>query len=647
MNMPCIRFSAFTTDVVNEEFKEKINKALGMRYRHPTWRSLSLYPWMNEMASRLSEVYTTLEIEYTTSRRTLKDYPELFQDYGSRILVLGKPGIGKTTFTHKIGLDWAEKVFENFRSVFIVKLRDLHPDQTICNAIALQHHQFSPETIHEYLVQSEENSVLLILDGLDEIDLKKYPQVNRILRGQDYPSCCVMTTSRPHVALEIKDYMDCIANITGFSKESALKYISHIIPDPDARREFFKLLQARQMLDMYKIPIILQALALLFPGEQELPETYTITYEQLVGLIYLEKLKDGNTRLSEEDIEAAMEETNKLAFDCLMKDQLVFPTDSITNPDVLLLGLLSVTKTATPHGKKSLAQFAHKTLQEYAAGGHVATEYINGRPAAWEKVKSAFTELFTPTEKSTRKRKRKTNQNGQFADVADQHINTISATVKFIEAIMRNPEASIRKMAKIMLDKGFYDEDPDLSTLRQALKNLEETRDFTEQEFNALFDYGMHFVSSADDEQKKKLKQRASNLLNNNFGAQKLATILSLMTTCMQNDQDGAIEVLATTVQSFFSSTTMVSPREATKSAKWLQDQVNSMKILLRFILGKLRAHRTPAEQILKEVAGLLLDHAYDRSSGEVMSFHFIRQYLLDLMSEAGFPTNSRLMLFT
>ena len=208
---------------------------------------------MNEKTSRLSEVYTTLEMEYATSRRTLKDYPELFEEHDSRILVLGRHGIGKTTFTHKIAYDWAHKEFDNFKSVFVVKLRDLHPDQSICNAIALQYKKFqlSPEAIHQHLIQSND-SVLLILDGLDEVDLKKYPQVNRILYGLDYPSCCVMITSRPHVAIEIKDEMSCIAYITGFSKESAEQYVSYIIPDPEVRKEFFKLLQARKMHDMYK-----------------------------------------------------------------------------------------------------------------------------------------------------------------------------------------------------------------------------------------------------------------------------------------------------------------------------------------------------------------------------------------------------------
>ena len=107
--------------------------------------------------------------------------------------------------------------------------------------------------IHKHLAESNK-SLLLILDGLDEIDLKKYPQVNRILCGIDYPSCCVMTTSRPHISLEIKDEMSCIAYIVGFSKESAEKYVEHFIPDPEARREFFRLLAAKEMHDMYKVP---------------------------------------------------------------------------------------------------------------------------------------------------------------------------------------------------------------------------------------------------------------------------------------------------------------------------------------------------------------------------------------------------------
>ena len=127
----------------------------------------------------------------------------------------GSLGLGKQHSLTRLDLIG----FDKFQSVFVVKLRDLHPDQTITDAIALQYEEFelSPEAIHNHLTQSND-SILLILDGLDEINLKKYPQVNRILRGLDYRTCCVMTTSRPHIALEIKDVMSCIAYITGFTK---------------------------------------------------------------------------------------------------------------------------------------------------------------------------------------------------------------------------------------------------------------------------------------------------------------------------------------------------------------------------------------------------------------------------------------------
>ena len=594
------------------------------------------------MASRLSEVYTTLEIEYATSRHTLKDYQELFRDHGSRILVLGKPGIGKTTFTHKIGLDWARNEFEMFESVFVVKLRDLHPDQSICNAIALQYHQFqlTSQAIDEYLKHSN-GSVLLILDGLDEIDLKKYRQVNRILCGIDYPSCCVMTTSRPHIALEIKDEMSCIAKITGFSKESAEQYISHFIPNPAARKELFKLLASRKMLEMYKVPIILQALALLFDDcKLSFPHTYTTTFNQLVELISLKKIRDGNTGLSEEDIEAAMQETNQLAFRCLIKDQLVFPTNLITNEHILKLGLLSVTKTATPHGKLSLAQFPHKTLQEYAAGGHVATEYIAGRTAAWGQVKRIFVELFKSTERSSYSCRGETNRSFHLPDTAEQQKNIINGMKKFIGAIMDNPRgrvAAIQTMARVFHDAGIYDDDPDKLKLRKVAQSLREAKYMTEEEFNASFEFMFDILSMADREQKKKLTERLNKTLHSSFVAGKFALELLLMGNWIDKSPDEAIEVMSSTFQSFFSSKAMVSSKVVAKHVQWLQDQVNSTKILFRFILGKLTRYPQLADKILKEIAELLLDHAFDSSSGEVLSIHFIQQYLLDLMPEAGF----------
>ena len=192
---------------------------------------------------------------------------------------------------------------------------------------------------------------------------------------------------------------------------------------------------------------------------------------------------------------------------------------------------------------------------------------------------------------------------------------------------MHSPEAHIKKMAKIVLDKGVYDDDPDLPTLWHALKNLEETRNFTEKEFNAFFEYCIHLLSLADSEEKKKMKERAIRFFHSRFDAEKCTSILRLIVNWMDIYPDEAMEVL---------SRTLLNVVVLSKALKWLQDQANSTKILFRFILGKLRGHYQLAEEILKEIVELLLDHAFDSRSGAVLPIRFIQHYILDLMLEAG-----------
>ena len=170
-------------------------------YKDPMWQNLNLFPWMgDEWALRLSEVYTQLEIESFTGKlhqretQLLVDYKELFTDIeleGTRILVKGDPGIGKTTFTHKIAYDWATGNLPQFDLVLVLKLKFSQEHQTIENMVAklLQTISDTPdpaisdEAVHNYL-KSGKDRVLLVLDGLDEIKLKKFQHVLKVLRGE-------------------------------------------------------------------------------------------------------------------------------------------------------------------------------------------------------------------------------------------------------------------------------------------------------------------------------------------------------------------------------------------------------------------------------------------------------------------------------
>ena len=336
------------------------------------WESLNLFPWMgDELALRLSEVYIPFKLETFTGKlherctKSLGDYRELFTNIkpeGTRILVTGDPGIGKTTFTHKIAYDWAKGNLPQFDVVLVIKLKFSSKHQTIESMVVDQlqttNEPVSEEEVGNYL-KSGKDKVLLVLDGLDEIKLKKFPHIQKVLRGEAYRNCGILATTRPHVAASFQNKATSVAKILGFSEEKAEEFASYIISDESERKQFFQQIHERNMSEMVSVPILLQALALLYIENKRLPETLKTTYDDLV--FYLRKTCEYSKGLTEDEIKAAMDEINELAFRGLMREdkQLVFSRDEIQNENILKLGLLAAEKSGSGFKPTTVLYFLH------------------------------------------------------------------------------------------------------------------------------------------------------------------------------------------------------------------------------------------------------------------------------------------------
>ena len=62
------------------------------------------------------------------TQEELEDYTDMFKGKHTRMLVYGRPGIGKTTFCKKAAYDWSKALTEilmNFSILLLIKLRDV------------------------------------------------------------------------------------------------------------------------------------------------------------------------------------------------------------------------------------------------------------------------------------------------------------------------------------------------------------------------------------------------------------------------------------------------------------------------------------------------------------------------------------------
>ena len=223
------------------------------------------------------------------------------------ILILGGPGMGKSTLAINICKQWANgELLQGYDAVILLQLRF----KKIQKAEYIQELLLTPndelkEKVYSEIAKSNGKKICFILEGYDELpyDLQRFSVFTELT--EELIKCTVICTSRPEAYLPLFTNAIKIIKINGFNKESVDIYISKAFEKFRNGGEMTNQLKSQirnnpLVRSILHIPINLAIVCLIFSHLSELPKTLTKLYTLLCLRLILRHI---NTRTNIKQVE--------------------------------------------------------------------------------------------------------------------------------------------------------------------------------------------------------------------------------------------------------------------------------------------------------------------------------------------------------
>ena len=390
---------------------------------------------------KMDEIYVNVAIredrvhhDFAKDRqKQLKQYPpnakdckfakaeDILDKDHKNVLVVGRPGIGKTSLTTKMGRHWASgEAFdedENYKVVFLVKFRRFNDGAKVSLRELLagaETVQLLDDSVWEF-VQNESTKVLLIFDGLDEYSRKEEMNTQedykndveekmpisvlykKLAEGKLLRGATILATTRPTAVRYLKHVnFQRTVEILGFTSENVEDYIKKFTQgNPKTKEKMWEHIKSNiNLFSFCYIPMhcflichcLLQII--LSESSQALPTKMTDIYKMTVKMFLFNHNREGlspeelarlkSTYMDEpfdklpEELQEIFNSLGEIAFKAIEEGRLLFESNEVSGlEDCGLLHKLPDQKQGPLDPRKSQFCFTHLTVQEFFAAKHL------------------------------------------------------------------------------------------------------------------------------------------------------------------------------------------------------------------------------------------------------------------------------------
>ena len=376
------------------------------------------YDFSGDRVKQLNEYHKANE----SLRPTLPG--DIFDTKEQKILVVGRPGIGKTMFSTKILRNWScdtlfnetQKIQMDFKAAFLIKLRMFNSRNKELNLRELLDHSEYSTALSQDLwnyIRHNPGRVLVIFDGFDEysgrtkIDEDDVPYRNneeekmpvhlllkKIVLGKILTGMTVLLTTRPNAVSCITSLdFDKTVEILGFTTEQVDDYVQKFTKRADRAQTIKQHITSNlNLLAFCYIPVncfIICSCLLELLGNNNLtslPTRLTEIYSIAIKMFYF-SYDDGQYRHSKTEgrpfflkpfkklpssVQEVFTRLGKIAFDGIREGRLIFESHEVN--DLESNGLFHRLPDTKDHplaeGREQYC-FLHLTLQEFLAAKYL------------------------------------------------------------------------------------------------------------------------------------------------------------------------------------------------------------------------------------------------------------------------------------